>query len=122
MKQTVAYPMERKPRRAWTEGRKEDWAKVVTEMDMNSQKVKETNPPSFRPAEVSGPGRFVGSNRAFECPILKLWRGFTPLAQPTAWRERDRREKRKINSRARMIKMGDGDLRSRCADRHHARC
>lgn len=35
---------------------KEDWAKPVTEMDMNNQKVKENNPPSFRPAEVDDPG------------------------------------------------------------------
>ena len=62
----------------------EDWAKPVTEMDMNNQKVKENNPPSFRPAEVGGPGRWsVGLNRAFESTILKLWSGLTPLAQPT---------------------------------------
>jgi len=63
---------------------KEDWAKLATEMDMKNQKMKENNPPSFRPAEVGGPGRrSVGLNRKFESRILKLWGGLTPLAQPT---------------------------------------
>jgi len=32
----------------------------------------------------------VGLNRALESAILKLWGGFTPLAQPTMCRERER--------------------------------
>jgi len=63
---------------------KEDWAKLVTEIDMKNQKMKENNPPSFRPAEVGGPGRrYVGLDRKFKSTILKLWGGLTPLAQPT---------------------------------------
>ena len=82
-------------------------------MDINNQKMKENDPPSFRPAEVGGLGRrSVGLNRVFESTILKLWGGLTPLAQPTAWGERERKKKRKRKSRARTIKMGEGDLRS----------
>lgn len=63
---------------------KGDWVKLVTEMDMNNQKVKENNPPAFRPAKAGGPGqRFMGLNRAFESAVLKLWSGLSPLAQPT---------------------------------------
>ena len=59
-----------------------DWVRLVTEIDMNNQKVKESNPPSFRPAEVCGPPgrRFMALNRLFEGADLKLWVGLTPLA------------------------------------------
>ena len=51
----------------------DDWVRLVTEMDMNSQKVKENNPPSFQPAEVGGSGRrFVGLTRVFESAIVGL--------------------------------------------------
>lgn len=77
--------MEWKPIRACTGEEKEDGARLVIEMDMNNQKVKERNPPSFRPAEVGGPGRrCVGLNRAFGSTVLKLRGGSTPLARPTA--------------------------------------
>lgn len=90
--------MEWKPRRAYTGDGRGDWAKVVTEMDMNNQKAKENALPSFRPAEVGGPGRrFVGLNRMFESAILRLRGGFTPLAQPTAWVERGGRKREKGN-------------------------
>lgn len=105
--------MEWKPRRAYTGEGKEDGARLVIEMDMNNQKVKESNPPSFRPAEVGGLGRrYVGLDRAFGSTVLKLWGGSTPLAQPKAQRVREKNQKRKRKSRARMIKMGEGDLRS----------
>jgi len=53
---------------------KDDWVRLVTEMDMNNQKVKENNLPSFRPAEVGGSGRrFVGLTRVFESAIVGLW-------------------------------------------------
>ena len=74
--------MERELRRAYTGEGKEDWTRLVTEMDMNNQKVKENNPPSFRSAEVGGSGRrFVRLNRAFESTVLKLRSGSTPLTQ-----------------------------------------
>ena len=94
-------------------------------MDMNNQKARENVPPSFRPAEVGDSGRrFVGLNRVFESAILRLWGGFTPLAQPTVWTERGRKEKRKGKSRAR-IENRDGRRRPslcRRADLRHARC
>ena len=64
--------------------------RLVTEMDMNNQKVKENSPPSSQPAEVGGSGRrFVGLTRLFESAIVGLWAVFAPLAQPTAWREEE---------------------------------
>ena len=58
--------------------------RLVTEMDMNNQKVKGNNPPPFRLAEVDGSGRrFVRLNRAFESKVLKLLSVLTPLAQST---------------------------------------
>lgn len=76
--------MEWKPRRACTGEEKEEGARLVIEMDINNQKVKENNPLSFRPAEVGGPRRrCVGLNRAFESTVLKLWGGSAPLARPT---------------------------------------
>jgi len=113
--------MERNPRSAYTGDGREDWARLVTETDMNNQKVKENNPPSFRPAEVGGPGRrLVGSNRTFGNAILEDRGEFTPLTQPTAWREREKKKKRKRKSRARMIKMGEGDPRSTRVDLRHS--
>jgi hypothetical protein len=77
----------------------------MTKMDMDSQKVKESNPPSFRPAEVGGPGRgFVGLNRVFESTILGLWDGFAPVVQPTAWRERERKKENRERERSRWEK------------------
>lgn len=65
-------------------------------MDINNQKVRENAPPSFRPAEVDGPGRrLVRLNRVFESAILRLCDGFTPLTQPTAWVERREEKERK---------------------------
>jgi hypothetical protein len=68
-------------------------------MDMNNQKVKENNPPSFRMTEVSDPRRrLVGLNRLFESANLRLWDSLAPLTQFGAWRERERgreREKEK---------------------------
>ena len=97
--------------------------RLVTEMDMNNKKAKENTPPAFRPAEVGGPGGgFVGLNRVFESAILGLWDEFTPLAQPTAWRERGGKKK---ENREREIEMGEGDPRSSAharADLRHARC
>jgi len=59
---------------------KDDWVKLVTEMDMKSQKVKENALPSFRPAEVGGSGRrFMGLTGVFESTIVGHWGGFTPL-------------------------------------------
>ena len=55
--------------------------RLVTEMDMNNQKVKENN--------LSGRQRWMARddglrlNRAFESTVLKLHSGLTPLAQST---------------------------------------
>lgn len=37
----------------------------------------------------------MGLNRAFESAILKLWGGFTSLAQPTVWRVREKEKEKK---------------------------
>ena len=85
-------------------------------MDINNQKVRENAPPSFRPAEVDGPGRrLVRLNRVFESAILRLCDGFTPLTQPTAWVERGEKKKRERKPRA-GIKMGEGDPHSTRTD------
>lgn len=65
------------------------------------QKVK-NDPPSFRSTEAGVSGRrFVGLKRLLESTNLKLWVSFTPLAQPRAWRERERRSREAL----RRIKM-----------------
>jgi len=77
---------------------KDDWVKVVTEMDMNNQKVKGNTLPSFRLAEAGDSGRrFMGLTRLFESAIVGLWDGFTSLAQPTAWREEGGEKKKTEN-------------------------